>query len=104
MPDLIGWLRISYLLNSNENLKGLINGMAEKSVRNCNSTASSIRDARSQCVEACVRPMMDVGIEVEQFRAEHGVNQFEISTGPLAVVAAVDTLIQSQEILKFQCG
>ena len=91
-----------YLLNSNETLEELLNIMTDKSIYNCNSTAFSMRDARSKCVEACVKTMLNAGIKMEQFHAKHGVNQFEIFAGSLPVLAAVDILIQSQEIIKFQ--
>ena len=43
---------------------------------------------------------MGSGIGVEQFLAEAGVQQSEISTGSLPVLAAIETLSQSVEIIK----
>lgn len=54
----------------------------------------------ASCVEDCVLALEAAGIEAEQMHAESGAQQYEISTGPLPVMAAVDTLIQSQEIVK----
>ena len=63
-----------------------------------------MRGRYSACLEACVVALKEAGIAVEQFLAEAGVQQFEISTGPLPVLAAVDTLSQSIEIVKSTCA
>lgn len=69
---------------------------------NCHNAASGVRGRLSACVEACVEALGEAGVEVEQFLAESGLHQFEISTGPLPVLAAVDTLYQSIEIIKIK--
>ena len=65
-----------------------------------NSTALGLRGSRGACVEECARKLQAFGIEVEQYHAESGPYQFEIATGPLPPLEAVDTLIQSQEIIR----
>ncbi|KAF4460324.1 glutamine synthetase bacteria [Fusarium albosuccineum] len=62
--------------------------------------AVSFRDKRAYCVQACVRGLEKSGIIVEQFHACGGPFQYEISTGPLPLLAAVDTLVQSLEIIR----
>jgi glutamine synthetase len=64
------------------------------------STASAMRDVRATCLEACVLALQDSGIDVEQFHAETGRHMYEIATGPLPALAAVDTYNQSREIVK----
>lgn len=64
------------------------------------STASSLRTAQGDCVESCVKALQEADIVVEQYHAEGSQHQFEIVTGPLLVLEAVDTLMQSQEIIK----
>ncbi|KAM0704729.1 hypothetical protein Q7P35_007515 [Cladosporium inversicolor] len=62
--------------------------------------AVSLRGPHGKCVEACVDALGAAGIAVQQFHAESGPYQFEIVTGPLAAMLAVDTLVQSLEIIR----
>jgi glutamine synthetase len=59
--------------------------------------AVSFRDKRGQCIQACVLELTKADVVVEQFHACGGPYQ---STGPLSPLAAVDTLIQSLEIIR----
>ena len=94
-----------YLMND-EDFKHALADDAPKSA-NCWSTASGMRDPRGKCLEECVVALQEADIEVEQFHAEPGRHMYEISTGPLPVLAAVDTWNQSLEIVKYtavKCG
>ncbi|KAF4968881.1 hypothetical protein FSARC_3780 [Fusarium sarcochroum] len=62
--------------------------------------AVSFRDKRAHCIRACVRALDKASIVVEQFHACGGPFQYEISTGPLPPLQAVDTLAQSLEIIR----
>ncbi|MCJ1256158.1 hypothetical protein MMC24_003978 [Lignoscripta atroalba] len=63
-------------------------------------TASSVRVQAFQYVEECVKALVAANIDVEQFHSEDSGGQFEISTGPLPVMDAIDTLILTHEIIK----
>ena len=90
-----------YLLQEDESHSGDIARFPPTHPRfNCQNSAVGLRGRYAACVEACVDALADAGIEIEQFLAEAGVQQFEISTGPLPVLAAVDALSQSIEIVK----
>jgi glutamine synthetase len=62
--------------------------------------AVSFRGERGHCIQACVLELTEANIVVEQFHACGGPYQYEISTGPLPPLAAVDALIQSLEIIR----
>lgn len=62
--------------------------------------AQSLRGSQGKCVETCVDNLERAGISVDQFHAEAGSYQFEITTGPLPALAAVDALVQSLEIIR----
>lgn len=62
--------------------------------------AVSLRGLHGKCVEACVDALNAAGVVVQQFHAESGPYQFEIVTGPLAAMLAVDALVQSLEIIR----
>jgi glutamine synthetase len=62
--------------------------------------AVSFREERGHCIQACVLELAEANIVVEQFHACGGPYQYEISTGPLPPLAAVDALIQSLEIIR----
>lgn len=64
------------------------------------STASMLRNKQSDCVEACVCHLQRAGMVVQQYHAEGGLGQYEISLGPLPVLTAADSSIQAQEIIK----
>lgn len=51
-------------------------------------------------LEEAVIAMQSAGIEVCKFHAEGGTGQFEIATGPLPPMQAIDALIYSQETIK----
>ncbi|KAH8592063.1 hypothetical protein B0O99DRAFT_457222, partial [Bisporella sp. PMI_857] len=64
------------------------------------STASALRTQQAACVEACALRLQKSGVYVEQYHAEQGFQQFEISLGPLPVLAAADQCVQAQEIVR----
>ncbi|KAF2476028.1 glutamine synthetase/guanido kinase [Lindgomyces ingoldianus] len=64
------------------------------------SSASAMRDSRGKCLGECVEALQAADIYVEQFHAESARNSYEIATGPLSVLSAVDTWNQSLEIVK----
>ena len=64
------------------------------------STAAFMRGAEAECIEACMLALEDAGIAVEQGLSESSHQQYEISIGPLPVMAAVDSALCAQEIIK----
>jgi glutamine synthetase len=64
------------------------------------STAAGLRNRCFSIIEEVVEPLEESGIEVLQFHTESCQGLFEISTGPLPVVEAIDTLIYTRETIK----
>lgn len=64
------------------------------------SLASSLRGASAACVEYCVANLKEAGIGVQQYHSEEGEGQYEISLDPMRPLAAIDTMLQAQEIVK----
>ena len=69
-----------------------------------NSMASATRGDRGAFLTDCAIALQEASIEVEQYHAESGPLQYEIALGPKPVMAAVDTLIQCQEIIRIVAG
>jgi glutamine synthetase len=63
------------------------------------SSAACMRGSYARCVEACMLALEEAGIVVEQGHAESSLQHFEISTGPLPVIDAIDALMCSREII-----
>ncbi len=63
-------------------------------------TASGIRNKAFRYVEECVDALREMNVEVQQFHSEGASGQFEISTGPLPVIEAIDTLVLTHETIK----
>jgi glutamine synthetase len=54
-------------------------------------------------LEETVRALIRSGIDVQHFEAEGGPTQFEIATGPLPAMSAIDTLVHSRETVRCVC-
>ncbi|KAF3912544.1 hypothetical protein ABW20_dc0110019 [Dactylellina cionopaga] len=64
------------------------------------SSIEHMRDQRADCLESCMLALEAAGIVVEQGHSEGALHQYEICTGPLPLLEAVDSLIFSKEIIK----
>ena len=64
------------------------------------STAAGLRNHCFTIIEQVVELLEQSGIEVLQFHTEGCQGLFEISTGPLTVVEAIDTWIYTRETIK----
>ncbi|KAG8699163.1 hypothetical protein FRC09_006784 [Ceratobasidium sp. 395] len=53
----------------------------------------------TDCVHEIAQAIMDAGIQLQQYHAESADGQYEIVTGPLGPVQAVDALIATREII-----
>ncbi|TVY78368.1 Protein fluG [Lachnellula suecica] len=63
--------------------------------------AAALRDDRVLAVlEECVQSLLRAGIKATHFHGEIGHGMFEIPTGPLRPIEAVDTLVYSKEAIK----
>ena len=62
--------------------------------------AAGIRTAKFPLIEECVEDLLAAGIDVLHFHAEGELGGYEIATGPLAPIPAVDALVLSQETIK----
>jgi glutamine synthetase len=60
----------------------------------------SLRNRYLPLLEESVMAIQSAGIDVCKFHAESGPAQFEITTGPLPPMEAIDALIYSQEAIK----
>ena len=58
-----------------------------------------MRGSRAACVEACMLALKKAGIVVEQGHSESSLNQFEIPTGPLPLLEAIDAVMCTREII-----
>lgn len=90
---------LEFYLMSKEDLKGAIDNTTPPS-HNFWSTTFALRDDRGTCLEACVTSLLAAGIEVQQYHAETGRFMYEISTGHMPALVAIDTWYQSLEIVK----
>ena len=64
------------------------------------STAAGLRNRCFDIIEEVVELLEQGGIKVQQFHTEGCQGLFEISTGPLPVVEAIDTWIHTRETIK----
>ena len=63
--------------------------------------ASALRDDRILALmEECVRALRSAGIEATHFHSEMGLGMFEIPTGPLRPIEAVDALVFTKEAIQ----
>ncbi|KAI9700146.1 MAG: hypothetical protein M1820_006928 [Bogoriella megaspora] len=92
-------LELEFYLMTNEDLKDALNDAAPTAYNHW-STASGMRDVRADCLEDCVKALQRSEIEVQQFHAEPGRHMYEIATGPLSALEALDTWTQTLEIVK----
>ena len=64
-------------------------------------SAAALRDDRVLSVlEECMRSLLKAGIEATHFHSESGKGMFEIPTGPLRAIEAVDALIYLKEAVQ----
>lgn len=73
---------------------------------NVNAGRNSVAGCRTssfQYVEESVRELQALGIEVQQFHAEGYRGQYEISTGPLPPIEAIDTYLATIDAIKNVC-
>jgi glutamine synthetase len=64
------------------------------------SSATGLRNRYFKIIEEAVQQLVQSGIEVLQFHTEESRGLFEISTGPMPVFEAIDSLIYTRETLK----
>ena len=64
------------------------------------SAASSLRSDLGLCLHECVSRLNKCGLEVYQFHAECGSQQYEISLQPRSPIEAVDDMLRAKEIIK----
>jgi glutamine synthetase len=63
--------------------------------------AAALRDNRVLAVlEECIRSLLKAGVKATHFHSEIGHGMFEIPTGPLRPIDAVDALVYSKEAIK----
>lgn len=71
------------------------------------SSAASMRGPEAKCVENCMLALEMAGVVVEQAHSESSANQYEIPTGPLPVLEAIDAVMCTREIISetaLSCG
>ena len=68
------------------------------------SSVAGCRTSSFQYVEESVRELQAIGIAVQQFHAEGYHGQFEISTGPLPPMEAVDAYLSTSDAIKNVCA
>ena len=68
------------------------------------NSVAGIQGPGFRYVEEAVRELQDLGVEVQQFHAEGYHGQYEISTGPLPPMAAVDALVAVRDTVKTVCA
>ena len=96
MDFLVGF-ELEFLLIDNKNRN------ASRPVEFLNQfySAAALRDDRVLAVlEECMRSLLKAGIEATHFHSEGGKGMFEIPTGPLRAIEAVDALIYSKEAVQ----
>ena len=64
------------------------------------SVASALTPKRLACLEEVVLNLEAAGIDVAMFHAESADGQFEIVTGPLPAIPAVDTLYHTRQVVE----
>lgn len=64
------------------------------------SMASALTPKRLACLEEVVLNLEAAGVVVAMFHAESADGQFEIVTGPLPAIAAVDTLYHTRQVVE----
>jgi glutamine synthetase len=64
------------------------------------STAAGLRNTSFSIVENVVELLETAGIEVHQFHTEGAAGMFEISTGPMSPLQAVDAWVYTRECIK----
>lgn len=63
--------------------------------------AAAVRDDRVMAVlEECMRSLLSAGINATHFHSEIGQGMFEIPTGPLRALDAIDALVYSKEAIQ----
>lgn len=67
------------------------------------SGAKALSGRPLEILESIVRSLQHSDIEVQHFEAEGGPAQYEIATGPLPALAAVDSLVHSRETIRSIC-
>ena len=65
-----------------------------------NISAAGLRSSRHAYIEECIDDLQAAGIEVQDWHSESKHGGYEIATGPLAPVQAIDALLLSHEIIK----
>lgn len=63
-------------------------------------SSQRLHGKRSECLRKCMLALEEAGIIVEHGHAEGSVYQFEIATGPLEPLVAVDAFYASRDIIK----
>ncbi|KAF2814408.1 glutamine synthetase/guanido kinase [Mytilinidion resinicola] len=63
-------------------------------------SSQRLHGGRADCLRKCMLALEDTEIFVEHGHAEGSIYQFEISTGPLEPLAAVDAFYASRDIIK----
>ena len=64
------------------------------------SAAAGLRTPRFHLIEEYVRGIVHAGIDVQHFHSEGHISQYEIATGPLSPISAIDKLVLSHEIIR----
>lgn len=62
--------------------------------------AAGLRTAKFSLIEECIEDLLAAGIDVLHFHSEGARGGYEIATGPLAPIQAIDALVLSQETIK----
>lgn len=63
--------------------------------------AAAIRDGTvTRLLEECIRSILDAGIVATHFHSEYGQGMFEIPTGPLRPIEAIDALAYCKEAIQ----
>ena len=65
-----------------------------------NLSAAGLRSSRYPFIEECIDDLEAAGIEVQDWHSECAHGGYEIATGPLAPVQAIDALLLSHEIIR----
>lgn len=69
-----------------------------------NHSAAGLRSSRHAFIEECIDDLQAAGVEVQDWHSEGAHGGYEIATGPLAPVQAIDALLLSHEIIKIALG
>ena len=98
--EFLAGFELEFFLVEEEKIKQGISTSLGKQPHFLNSSASALRGSSSKCLDGCVRRLEAAGVLVLQYHAENSNHQFEISTAPLPVMEAIDTFVQTKEIIQ----